>query len=143
LPIKQERNQLVVKLYNEGKANQEILAALQRAGYRDLKDTRSLTGTIARLKRAGKLSERRVRIGQQIDKVTSKQITKLQSKQVIKSTSKQVIKSTSKQVYKRATYYLALEVIKQVKILAIKRDVDASALVRDILTKYLSRQGDL
>ena len=134
MPAKEERNALIVKLYGD-KTNREILTALQRAGYKDLKDTRSLTGTIARLKRAGKLPKERVQMEQQTDKAISKQITKPRSKQVVKS--------ISKQVYKRATYYLAPQVIKRVKILAVKRDVDASALVRDILTKYLSRQGDL
>lgn len=129
---KEERNALIIKLWNEGRSNQRILTVLQKTGYQDLKNAHSLSGVISRLQRSGKLPRERK---QQTDKAISKQITKSQSKQINKS--------TSQQVYKRATYYLAPEMIKYVKILAIKRDVDASTLVRDILTKYLSRQGDL
>ncbi|MEA1965187.1 MAG: CopG family transcriptional regulator [Candidatus Aerophobetes bacterium] len=124
--LKEKRNTLIIKTWNEGKSNQEILTTLKRAGYKDLKDTHSLSGVVARLKRVGKLPKERPQ-SQQVDKLTSQQITK----------------SISQQVYKRATYYLTPEIVKKIKLLAVQRDKDASELMREILGEYLSQQGDL
>ncbi|HIE33820.1 MAG TPA: hypothetical protein EYP86_01615 [Candidatus Altiarchaeales archaeon] len=63
MPAKPQRNALIIKLWNEGKSNQEILTALKRAGHKDLKDTHSLSGVIARLKRRGKLPKERPQEG--------------------------------------------------------------------------------
>lgn len=123
MPVKEKRNALIIKLFNQGKSNQEILTTLKRAGYKGIKDTHSLSGVIARLKRTGKLPKERP-LSQQVDKLTNQQSTK----------------TTSQQVYKRATYYLTPEVVKEIKLLAVKKDVNTSELVREILTEYISKQ---
>ena len=61
---KPKRNALIIRLWNEGKSNQEILTTLKRAGYKDLKDTHSLSGVIARLKRRGELPRERPQVEQ-------------------------------------------------------------------------------
>lgn len=59
---------------------------------------------------------------------------------VNKTISPQVDKSTSPLVHKRATYYLNPETIKAIKQIALDRDLDTSALVREILNKYLKNK---
>lgn len=151
-PIKPKRNALIIKLWNKGKNNQEILTALKRAGYKDLVDTHSLSGVISRLKRTGKLP--RERPGQELTKIEREgieegggrfgEVVKFQvGKRTNKVISKQRDKSTSQLVYKRATFYLTLETIKQIKLLAVKRDKSISELVRETFTEYLSKQSDL
>lgn len=58
-----------------------------------------------------------------------------------KAAEQQADKSQSQQVYKRATYYLRPEQIKRLKLLAVERERELSALVRDVIDEYLGRQG--
>ncbi len=44
--------------------------------------------------------------------------------------------------YRRSTYYLKPETAQALKILAIKRGVELTVLVRGILEKYIDRQRD-
>jgi hypothetical protein len=73
---KGKRNALIVKLWNEGKGNQEILTRLKRAGYKDLANTHSLSGVISRLKRSGKLPKERP--GQELTKIEREGIRDLE-----------------------------------------------------------------
>lgn len=145
---KPKRKALIIKLWNQGKSNQEILTALGRAGYKGIDDAHSLSDTISRLKRRGKLPKERPQL--ELAKVEREGIdqagkafggaVKIQVGRVNKTPSKRRDKSTSQQVYKRVTYYLAPEMIKKIKLLAVQRDIDISELVREILTGYLSKQ---
>jgi len=68
MPVaKEKRNALIVRLWNEGKSNQQILTALKKAGHKDLADVHSLSGIISGLKRAGKLP--RERPGQKLTRI--------------------------------------------------------------------------
>lgn len=124
---RRERNALIVKLWNEGKSNQEILTVLRRAGYKGLVDTHSLSGVIARLKRRGRLKIKRPQLGWDIDKVVSKQVNK----------------TASQQVYKRATFYIEPSTLKALKFLALRGDKNLSEVVREAFFLYLSKQSDL
>jgi len=56
--------------------------------------------------------------------------------------SPQVDKFTSPLVHKRATYYLSPKIIKKIKQIALNREKDASELVRNILSEWISQQVD-
>jgi hypothetical protein len=56
---KQERNALIANLYFEGKTHREIITELRGRGYRDLKDTRSLSRVISKLKEKGVIPTKR------------------------------------------------------------------------------------
>jgi len=123
---KTERNELIAKLYSQGKTNQEILAGLQEVGHLDLSGVASVKMQVSKLRKVGRLPKERP-VGKQVDSVTSQQITK----------------SLSHQVYKRMTFYLKPETIKDIKRLALERDLNISNLVRGIIENYLSQQRDL
>ena len=115
-PIKPKRNALIIKLWNRGKSNQEILTALKRAGHKDLADTHSLSGVISRLKRSGKLPKERP--DQELTRIEREGIREVErgfgikfqvGKKVDKGIGQQGDKSISRQVHKRATYYLTLK----------------------------------
>lgn len=59
-----------------------------------------------------------------------------------KTISPQVDKSTSLPIHKRATYYLDPEIIRKIKLVALDRNLDTSALVREILSEWTSQQVD-
>jgi transposase len=121
MPEKEKRNKEFIKAWKEeGLTDKELMKRfnLSKGGVKGLK---------ARLRK----------------KNSSLYVNKSLSQQVDKSTSQQITKSTNQQVYKRATYYLTPEIVKKIKLLAVKRDVDTSNLMREILTEYLSQQGDL
>ena len=59
MPEKEKRNELIKELWEQGLSGREILTRLEQAGYRDLKDGKSLTGVIARMKRRGILPKER------------------------------------------------------------------------------------
>lgn len=139
---KEKRNALIIRLWNEGKTNQEILTSLKRAGYKDLVDTHSLSGVISRLKRTGKLPKERPDQGlTRIEKERIREVERGFGGVVKLKVGKQVDKSISGQVHKRATYYLTPEMIKEIKLLAVQRGIDTSELVREIFTEYLSKQN--
>ena len=153
MPAKERRNALIVRLYNEGKSNQEILTALKRAGYKDLKDTHSLSGVIARLKRRGEIPRERPQ--QELTEIEKEGMRTVEQmlgvkisagetgQRVIKSSSQQRDKSPKRQKYKRITFYMEPEMIKQIKLLAIKRDIDISELGRQVFFEYLRQQNNL
>lgn len=65
-------------------------------------------------------------------------IRRMRERKGLLTTSKPAIQQTSKLIeYRKATYYLAPEMIKGIKRLAVDRDMDISELVREILGKYL------
>jgi hypothetical protein len=140
---KGKRNALIIRLWNEGKSNQEILTCLKRAGYKGLADTHSLSGVVSRLKRIGKLP--RERPGQELTRIEKEGIREVEEAfrgRVKFKVGKQVDKSISGQVHKRATYYLTPEMIKEIKILAVQRGIDTSELVREIFTEYLGENKE-
>ncbi len=51
------RNNLICKLYGEGRTNPEILTGLRQRGYQGLSSVRTLSKQITRLKHAGKIAE--------------------------------------------------------------------------------------
>lgn len=59
-----------------------------------------------------------------------------------KTISPQVDKSTSLLIHKRATYYLDPEIIKAIKQIALNRGKDASEIVREALSEWISQQVD-
>jgi len=145
MPAKEKRNALIVRLYNEGKSNQEILTALKRAGYKDLKDTHSLSGVIARLKRRGEIPKERLQ--QELTGIEKEGMRTVEQMLGVKisagETSRHVTKSPKRQKYKRITFYMEPEMVKQIKLLAIKRDIDISELGRQVFFEYLRQQNDL
>ena len=57
--------------------------------------------------------------------------------------SKPAIQQTSKLAeYKKVTYYLDPKMVKAIKRLAIDRDMDISAIVREALSEWISQQVD-
>lgn len=140
MPTKPKRNALIVKLWNQGKNNQEILSLLKRAGHKDLVDTHSLSGTISRLKRRGKLP--RERPNEELTTIEREGKREIERGFGVKlKVGEQVDKSISGQVHKRVTYYLTPGMIREIRLLAVKRDIDTSELVREIFTKYLRKQN--
>lgn len=71
-------------------------------------------------------------VGKRLGKVVKVQVGK----------SPHVDKSISPLVHKRATYYLTPEIIKKVKLAAVERNIDASGIVREALSKWISEQVD-
>lgn len=118
---KTERNALILELRDEkGYSFSQIDKELKRRGLTGLKDPNSVKMQYHRLKKA------------------KKPVTTTLSKQITKTPSKQRVKAESKQVYQRATYRLTREQIRDINILAAKREVQRSALVRQIISGYLS-----
>jgi len=120
---KEKRNALIIRLWNKGKSNTEILTALKKARYKGLTDTHSLSGVISRLKRAGKLD--RVRPGQELTRM---------EREGMKRVSTQTQTSTST---RRMTFWLPVPTIEKIKRVATNQGKTCSALLRDILGKHL------
>ena len=59
MPEKEKRNELIKELWEQGLSNRDILSKLKQAGYGELKDQKSLSGVIARMKRRGILPRER------------------------------------------------------------------------------------
>ena len=59
MPEKEKRNEHIKELWEQGLSNREILSRLKETGYKDLKDEKSLSGVIARMKRRGVLPKER------------------------------------------------------------------------------------
>lgn len=135
---KKERNRLVEALYNQGKTNKEILEELLKAGFEGYQKVQGVKMLLSRLRKLGKIPQerpggvRKIKRKQQVHKGISPQMNK-----VIKP---QVDKSTNPPIHQRATYYLTREIIREVKLTALEKDIDSSELVRKILGKYLKKK---
>jgi len=154
-----ERNKLIIKFYNQGKINREILAGLQEAGYSDLGSIASVKMQISRLRKAGKIPKERgqplTKIEKEVaeasgglvrfaDKITNRAVDKSRSPQVKKSRTRQVEKSIKLQdkgigKYKPVTFRISEKAEWQLKALAVSRREQVSELVREIFNDYLSR----
>ena len=121
---KTERNELILELADKGYIYKQILEKLREKGFTGLKDEKSVGMQLSRLRKG-------------------KKVITTPSKQITKAKNKQSAKAPSKQVYQRATYHLTKEQIRDLNILAAKREVQRSALIRQIVTEYLSKQNDL
>lgn len=131
---KARRNALIIRLWNQGKGNQEILTTLRRAGHKDLADLHSLSGTISRLKRAGKLP--RERPGQDLSRVEREGIKEVEKAFGGAVKFKAASPSTSTST-RRMTFWLPGDMIETLKRLAAREKRTASAILREILGKYL------
>ena len=121
---KTQRNKLILELADKGYTHKQILEELRKKGFTGLKDKKSVGMQLSRLRRG------------------KKPIT-TPSKQITKAPSKQRAKVKVKEEHERATYHLTREQRRDIGILAAKREIDRSALVRQIITEYLSKQRDL
>ena len=137
---KVERNKLIIKLYNQGKNDKEILAGLLKADFQDYQKVKSVTMQISRLRAAGKVPNKRPLINQipkrEVDKSRSPQVQTSRTRQVDKSIKLQD-KSIGK--YKPVTFRISEETEWQLKTLAVSRREKLSELVREIFNDYLSR----
>jgi len=115
---KEQRNALIIKLWNQGKSNQEILTGLKRAGHKDIADTHSLSGTISRLKRRGKLPRER---------------------QATIKPEKKITRKPESQKKIKATFQLPENLFIQIKIKAAKERRGISDLVGEIFKEYLGK----
>lgn len=156
---KTQRNELIIKLYNQGKTNRQILAGLREAGYSDLVSIGSVKMQISRLRKAGKIPKERgqplTKIEKEVaqasgglvqfaDKITKREVDKPSSPQVKKSRTRQVDKSIKLKdkgsgKFKPVTFRISEETEWQLKTLAVKRREQVSELVREIFDDYLSR----
>lgn len=141
---KTERNNLIIKLYGQGKSDSEILAGLLAEGFDDYQKAKSVTMQISRLRKAGKISKKRP----VINKITKKAVAKSRTQQIKKSRTKQVDKSIKLQdkgigKYKPVTFRISEDTEWQLKALAVNRREQVSELVREIFNDYLSRNREV
>ena len=122
-----EQNRLILELRDQKKMSwQQILQELHRRGHSDLKRWASVKTKYYTTKNRQKGS-----------------VKKTEKKKITKAPSKQITKAPSQKVYKRATYYLTKEQVRDITILAARREIQKSELMRQIITEYLSKQSDL
>jgi len=133
---KVERNKLIIKLYNEGKIDREILARLLEKGFDDYKNPKSISMIVSRLRKAGKIPKERPG-SKEKRKIIKKQPSKIYKKEKIKTAKQQKIKKGIGKEYLPVTYYITEEMKWQLKSLAAKRRQQVSELIRNILTDYL------
>lgn len=156
-----ERNQLIAKLYGQGRTNREILSGLQKAGYSDLGSIASVKMQVSKLRKAGKVPKERPlsKIEKEVaqasgglikfaNKITSQEVDKSRSPQVKESRKRQVDKSRKLQdkgigKYKPVTFRISEETEWQLKSLAVSRREKVSELVREIFNDYLSRHREV
>ena len=106
MPEKEKRNELIKELWEQGLSNREILTRLKQAGYGELKNEKSLSGVIARMKRRGILPMERPGVGDRLEAVAkyakaspvSGAVDKLLSKKLHKLTSEEMRISISLRV---------------------------------------------
>lgn len=133
---KLERNKLFLQDWQKGFSNQDLgrKYKMSKGGVKALKQRLRVRNpelytekrpALTKVEREG-IEE----VGKRLGKVVKVQVGK----------SPQVNKSISPLVHKRATYYLSPETIKKIKQIALDRDLDTSALVREILNKYLKNK---
>jgi len=138
---KTQRNKLIIKLYNQGKTNREILKGLLEKGFNDYQKVKSVTMQISRLRKAGKLPLKRP----VTDKITSGQkskVTKLQKKKVQKHTKLQSNQRGIGKEFLPVSYRLSEDIKWNIKALAVKSRKEISQLVREIFQKYINEQND-
>ena len=130
---KVERNAMVAKLYNQGKSNSEILEGLLKQGFEDYQKVTSVTMQISRLRKAGKIPNKRPvsKKKRKIIKQQNNKITKLQNDQ--KGSGKEFLP---------VSYRLSEDIKWAIKALAVKSRREVSQLVREILQKYINEQSD-
>jgi len=116
MPAKEQRNKLIINLWKQGKRNPEILTGLKRAGYKDLKNTKSLTGVLARLKRAGEL---------------------LGERQITRKPEKKITRKPEIQKRIKVTFQLSEDLFFQIKIKALEERKRISEFVEGIFEEYL------
>ena len=135
---KQQRNKLFQEDWQRGLSNEDLgkKYGLSLGGVKALKQR-------LRAKDSSLYTEKRPELTKIEEEVieSSGGLIKFASKPD-KTISPQVNKSTSPLVHKRATYYLNPEIIRKIKLIALDRDLDTSALVREILSEWISQQVD-
>jgi len=133
---KVERNKLIMKLYNQGKTDQDILEGLVKAGFLDYQKVKSVGMQIARLRVAGKIPRKRPG-SKEKRKIIKQQPGKVYKREKIKTLKQQNIKTGIGKDYLPVTYYVTEEMKWRIKSLAAKRRQQVSELIRNILTDYL------
>ena len=124
---KVDQNRLILELRDRKKLTwQEILDELTKRGLSGL-------GAPASVKMKYYATKRRQRVSARGP----------EKQTVTKAPGKQITKAPTQQVYKRATYHLTREHVRDIAILAARREVQKSELMRHIVTEYLSKQRDL
>jgi len=138
---KEERNKLIIKIYNQGKTDREILTGLLKAGFEDYKKVKSVTMQISRLRKAGKLPLKRP-VTNKITTGQKSKVIKLQKDKVKKHTQLQSDQKGIGQEFLPVSYRLSEDIKWAVKELAVKSRKEVSQLVREILQKYINEQND-
>jgi len=128
---KQQRNKLFQEDWQRGLSNEDLgkKYSLSLGGVKALKQR-------LRAKDSSLYAEKRPELSK-----VEKEVAQA-SGGLVKFASPQVDKSTSPPIHKRATYYLDPEIIRKIKLVALDRDLDTSALVREILSEWISQQVD-
>lgn len=129
---KEERNKQFANDWKKGLSNEDLgkKYGLSLGGVKALKQR-------LRAKDSSLYAEKRP----ELTKIEKEGIEEV-GKRLGKIVKVQVDKSTSPLIHKRATYYLSPETIKKIKQIALNRDIDASGLVREALSKWISQQVD-